>query len=74
MKLPEINLKELDRLKEENFKERLEFQDKYVNWMKMTSNAKWSSAQKSIVNRKSGNRSHRNRSTTHHASKHHMKG
>lgn len=34
MKLPEINLKELERIKEQNFKERLEFQDWYVNWMK----------------------------------------
>lgn len=63
MKLPEINLKELERLKEQNFKERLEFQDRYVNWMKMTNNTKWSSAQKAIIDRKSGNPSHRNRST-----------
>jgi hypothetical protein len=30
MKLPEINLKELEKAKEENFRERLEFQDRYV--------------------------------------------
>lgn len=54
MKLPEINLKELERIKEQNFKERLEFQDWYVNWLKKTGNVKWSSAQKSIVNKKSG--------------------
>lgn len=54
MRLPEIDLKELERLKEQNFKERLEFQDRYVQWMKKTGNAKWSSAQKkSIVNKKS---------------------
>lgn len=53
MKLPEINLKELEKAKEENFKERLKFQDRYVRWMKETNNIKWSSAQKSIVNRKS---------------------
>lgn len=52
MKLPEIDLKELERLKEQNFKERLEFQDWYVNWMKTAGNAKWSRAQKSIVNQK----------------------
>jgi hypothetical protein len=52
MKLPEINLKELERIKEENFKERLKFQDMYVEWLKKASNAKWSSAQKAIINRK----------------------
>ncbi|HEX9677371.1 hypothetical protein [Nitrososphaera sp.] len=53
MKLPEINLKELERIKEENFRERLEFQDRYVIWMEKTNNVKWSSAQRAIVNRKS---------------------
>ena len=53
MKLPEINLKELERIKEKNFRERLEFQDRYVNWMEKTNNVKWSSAQRAIVNRKS---------------------
>ncbi|MEO9363147.1 MAG: hypothetical protein ABI348_04525 [Nitrososphaera sp.] len=52
-KLPEINLKELEKLKEENFRERLEFLDKYADWVKKTNNSKWSSAQKAIVNRKS---------------------
>ena len=55
MKLPEINPQELERIKKENFRERLEFQDRYVNGMKMTDNAKWSSAQKAMINRKSGN-------------------
>jgi hypothetical protein len=53
MKLPEINLKELERLKEKNFRERLEFQDRYIEWMKKKSNSEWSLAQKSIINRKS---------------------
>ena len=52
MKLPEINLQELEKIKKENFRERLEFQDRYVNWMKMTGNVKWSSAQKAMINRK----------------------
>jgi len=42
MKLPHIDLNELDKLKEENFKERLAFIDKYVEWIKKTSNKKWS--------------------------------
>ena len=68
MKLPEINLQELEKIKKENFRERLEFQDRYVNWMKTTNNAKWSSAQKAMINRKSGDsikRSYRSRSVAH---------
>jgi hypothetical protein len=61
-KLPEINLKELERFKKQNFKERLEFQDWYVNWMKKTGNVKWSSAQKTIINRKSSKRPYHSRS------------
>jgi hypothetical protein len=53
MKLPEINLKELERLKEKNFRDRLEFQDRYIEWLKKKSNSEWSSAQKSVINRKS---------------------
>jgi len=49
MKTPCINLKELDRLKEENFRERLEFIDKYVEWMKKTPNKTWSSQQKDLI-------------------------
>ena len=51
-KLPKINLKELERIKEENFRERLEFLDRYAQWVKSTNNAKWSSAHKALVNRK----------------------
>jgi len=68
MKLPEINLQELEEIKKENFRARLEFQDRYVSWMKMTNNVKWSSAQKAVINRKSGDsikRSHDNRSAAH---------
>jgi len=50
MKLPEIDLKELNKLKEENFKERLAFVEKYANWVKNSSNKKWSSEQKKIIN------------------------
>ncbi|MGH9878603.1 MAG: hypothetical protein ACRD5H_13280 [Nitrososphaerales archaeon] len=54
VKLPEIDLKELEKIKKQNFRERLEFQDWYVNWMKAKDNVKWSSAQTDIINRKSG--------------------
>jgi len=48
-KLPRIDLEELKKLKEENFKERLEFIDRYVEWIKKTSNKKWSKQQKGLV-------------------------
>lgn len=34
MKAPEIDLEELKRMKEENFRQRLEFIDMYVEWLK----------------------------------------
>jgi len=51
-KLPEIDLEQLRKQKEQNFKERLEFIDMYVEWLKKTPNKKWSSQQKVIINRK----------------------
>jgi len=48
-KLPRVDLKELKKLKKDNFKERLEFIDKYVEWLKKTPNKKWSSQQKDII-------------------------
>ena len=51
MKLPKIDLEELKKQKEENFKQRLEFIDKYVEWLKKTSNKEWSSQQKKIIDR-----------------------
>ena len=67
MRLPEINLKELEKIKRENFRERLEFQDRYVHWMKMKNNATWSSAQKALIDKKpaASRRSHRNPSAAH---------
>lgn len=52
MKRPTIDLKELQKAKEENFRERLEFLDRYAQWVKNTSNTKWSSAHKNLINRK----------------------
>ncbi len=52
MRTPKIDLKELRKLKQENFKERLEFIDKYSEWLKKTKNKQWSSEQKSIINKK----------------------
>jgi len=49
MKTPKIDLKELKKLKEDNFKERLEFIGKYANWLKRKSNKEWSSEQKEVV-------------------------
>ncbi|MBS3121856.1 hypothetical protein J4434_03165 [Candidatus Woesearchaeota archaeon] len=50
MKLPHFELEELKRLKEENFKQRLEFIDWHTNWLKKSSNKKWSSQQKNLIN------------------------
>jgi hypothetical protein len=49
MRTPRINLKELKKLKEENFRERLEFIDKYVEWMKRSSNKTRSPQQKDLL-------------------------
>jgi len=49
MKLPKINIKELKKQKEENFRARLEFIDRYAEWVKKTPNKKWSSQQKKII-------------------------
>lgn len=51
MKLPDIDLEELEELKKNNFKERLEFIDKYAAWLKKTSNSKWSAQQKKIISK-----------------------
>ena len=47
MNLPNINLEELKKLKEENFAERLEFIEKYAEWVK--ENKKRSSEQKVLI-------------------------
>ena len=50
MNTPHIDLKELKKFKEENFKERLEFIERYTEWLKKTPNKKWSNNQKKIIN------------------------
>jgi hypothetical protein len=40
MKAPEIDLKELERFKEENFRQRLEFIEMYAEWLKRNSEKK----------------------------------
>ena len=52
--LPEIDLKELEKFKERNFRERLAFQDMYVEWLKKTDNIRGSSQQKSLINAAGG--------------------
>ena len=49
MELPEINLDELQKKKERNFKSRLEFIDFYVEWLKKTDNKKWSKQHKELI-------------------------
>ena len=52
MKTPHIDLKELKKQKEENFRERLRFIDKYTEWLKKTGNREWSLQQKKIIDKK----------------------
>jgi len=49
MNAPHIDLKELEKMKKDNFRQRLEFIDKYVKWLKKTSNKKWSKQQKKLI-------------------------
>ena len=49
MKLPDIDLEEFEKMKEENRKERLKFIDQYTEWLKKTPNKVWSSQQKKII-------------------------
>ena len=49
MNLPNIDLKELKKQKEENFKDRLKFIEMYAEWLKKSPNKKWSSEQEKII-------------------------
>jgi hypothetical protein len=49
MKMPKIDLKELKKLKEDNFKERLEFIEKYSEWVKKKTDKEWSEQQKALI-------------------------
>lgn len=46
-----IDLKELKKQKEETFRERLRFIDKYTEWLKKTGNMEWSLQKKRIIDR-----------------------
>lgn len=50
MKTPKIDLKELRKIKEENFKDRLEFLGMYADWVKKNPNKRWSSEQGKLIN------------------------
>ncbi len=49
MKTPKIDLKELKKIKKENFEDRLKFIDLYSDWMKKNPNKKWSSEHNSLI-------------------------
>jgi len=49
VKLPRINLDEIKKDIERNFKQRLEFIEEYVEWLKKTNNVVWSEQQKKII-------------------------
>lgn len=52
MKLPDIDLEELKRFREQNFKDRLAFIDTYAEWLKKTPNKDWSSAQRKLIDKR----------------------
>lgn len=47
MKIPKIDLEELEKFKKQNFEDRLDFIEKYAEWVKK--NKKWSSEQKKLI-------------------------
>lgn len=49
MKVPAIDLEKLEKFKEKNFQERLDFIKKYAEWVKRSSNKEWSSQHKKIA-------------------------
>jgi len=49
MKLLKVDLKEIERDKKRNFKERLKMIDLYAEWVKKNSNKKWSSEQAKML-------------------------
>jgi hypothetical protein len=51
MKVPKVDLEELEKQKKRNFQQRLEFIDQYVEWLKKTPNKKWSKQQKKIIDK-----------------------
>ena len=49
IKIPDINLKELEEQKNRNLQERMEFIKLYAEWIKKKSNKEWSSQQAKII-------------------------
>jgi len=49
LKLTKADLKELEKEKERNKKQRMEFIELYAEWLKKTPNIKWSKQQKVVV-------------------------
>jgi hypothetical protein len=49
MNTPNIDLQELKKQKEENFRDRLDFIKKYVAWIQKTDNKEWSKQHNKIV-------------------------
>ena len=45
-----VDIEELKKEKETNFKERLDFIDRYVEWIKATPNKVWSKQHKDFIN------------------------
>ena len=48
-KFPKIDFKELDEDIKRNRKQRMDFIKQYTNWLKKTSNKKWSKQQNKVI-------------------------
>ncbi len=51
MKLPKVDLKQLEKEMGENLRQRREFARKYAEWLKKTPNKVWSAQQNSLLNK-----------------------
>ena len=49
MKVPKIDLKELEEDKKRNFESMLKFIEYYVKWLKKTPNKEWSKQQQKLI-------------------------
>ncbi len=51
MKIPEIDLKELEKEMQENKRQRRDFAKQYAEWVKKTPNAIWSTQQNQLLDK-----------------------
>ena len=65
MKLPKVDLEELQKQKDQNLKERLAFIEKYAEWVKSKKNKEWSEQQKMMIDQRSSSNCQVNNKPSH---------